>query len=150
MRTCCLLAVALVVLSGCGSDDPATPPPPTEPFALEGAWLYLGPSDKPHTLTVSQATMAYADVDGQWSSSWTVKTYDNGLHHFQVALAAGSGTYLPAAESTSGVYDIAGTFLTVQLGKDAGSYPQLEGAGTCTRMTDGTPVPDCRLYVKMN
>jgi hypothetical protein len=150
MRTCFLFALALVVLSGCGTDDPAAPAAPADPFALVGAWLYLGPSDKPHNLTVSDGAMAYTDVDGQWSSSFTIKAYDNGSHHFQVAFASGAGTYLPAAESTSGIYDIAGTFLTVQLGKDPASYPQLEGPGTCTRPADGTPVPDCRLYVKMN
>jgi hypothetical protein len=142
----CFLFTVTVVLSGCGADDTAAQP---EPFALEGAWLYLGPSDVPHTLSVTPTTMAYADVDGQWSSSFAIKAYDNGAHHFQVAFASGSGAYLPAAQSTSGAYDIGGTLLTVQLGKDV-AYPQLEGPGTCTRPTDGSPVSDCRLYVKMN
>jgi hypothetical protein len=148
MRIGCLFAVTLgMMLSACGGDDTAAPP---EPFELAGAWLYLGPSDVPHHLTISQTTMTYDDVEGHWSSSWTIKAYDNGSNHFQVALAAGSGTYLPVGQSMSGAYDVGGTLLTVQLAKESSSYPQLQGPGTCTGTTDGAPVPDCRLYVKMN
>jgi len=142
-----LFALTLMVLSGCGADDASAPP---EPFALQGSWLYLGPSDVPHTLTVSPSTMAYADVDGQWSSSWTLGAYDNSAHHFQVAFASGSGTYLPVGQSMSGSYDVGGTLLTVQLAQGLASYPQVQGPGTCTSPADGMPVPDCRLYVKMN
>ena len=147
MRIGGLFMVMLVALSGCGANN-TTPQPAA--FDLDGAWLYLGPSDVPHTLTVSQAAMVYADVDGHWSSSWTIKTYDNGAHHFQVAFGSGSGTYLPLGESMSGAYDVSGTFLTVQLAKDLASYPPLQSPGTCTGTADGTPVPDCRLYVKKN
>lgn len=147
MRIGCLFALTLVMLSGCGTNDTTAPP---EPFALQGAWLYLGPSDVPHNLTISQTAMAYADVDGHWSSSWSIKAYDNGLHHFQVAFASGSGAYLPVGESMSGAYDVGDTLLTLQLANDPVSYPQLQGPGTCTSTADGTPVPGCRLYVKMN
>jgi hypothetical protein len=94
--------------------------------------------------------MVYADVDGLWSSSWTIKAYDNGLRHFQVVFGSGSGAYLPVGESMSGSYDVSGTLLTVQLAKDLGAYPPLQSPGTCTSAADGTPVPDCRLYIKKN
>jgi hypothetical protein len=147
MRICCPFAVMLVALSGCGANN--TPAQP-EAFDLEGAWVYLGPSDVPHDLTVGHASMVYADVDGQWSSNWTIKAYDNTAHHFQVVFGSGSGTYLPVGESMSGAYDVTGAFLTVQLAKDLASYPLLQSPGTCTSTADGAPVPDCRLYVKKN
>lgn len=144
MRNCCLLILMPLALSACGTSDPPTPP---EPFDIDGAWLYLGPSDVPHKLTIGQGQMAYADVDGHWSSNWTLKTYDNQARHFQLVFASGAGTYLPVGQSLSGAYEVTGTLLTVQLGKDPASYPPLTGAGTCTG-TDGMPVPECRLYVK--
>jgi len=139
--------VMLVALSGCGSNT-TTPQP--EAFDLLGAWLYLGPSDGPHTLTVEHASMVYADVDGHWSSTWTIKTYDNAAHHFQVVFGSGSGTYLPVGGSMSGAYEVSGALLTVQLANDPASYPQLLSPGSCTSAADGTPVPECRLYVKKN
>jgi len=141
------ILMAVLALSGCSAD---TATPEAEPFEIEGAWLYLGPSDVPHTLTIGPSSMAYADVAGNWSSKWTLKAYDNTLHHFQVAFSSGSGTYLPVGESMSGTYDVGATLLTVQLSKQGGSYPPLQGAGTCTGAADGAPVPDCRLYVKQN
>lgn len=137
----------LLALSGCGANDAPTQP---EAFELEGSWLYLGPSDVPHTLTIDRASMSYADVDGQWSSRWTIKAYDNDKHHFQVVFGSGSGAYLPVGSSMSGAYDVGATLLTVQLSKELASYPPLQGPGTCTSTVDGTPVPDCRLYVKQN
>jgi hypothetical protein len=137
----------LAALSGCGANDTT---PQREPFEIEGAWLYLGPSDVPHTFTIADASMVYADVDGHWSSSWTIESYDNGPHHFEVFFGSGSGTYLPVGEGMSGAYDVSGTLLTVQLAKGLASYPQLQSPGTCTGTADGTPVPDCRLYVKQN
>jgi hypothetical protein len=145
MRNCCLVTVILLALSGCGASDTAPQP---DAFELEGAWLYLGPSDVPHTLKVGNGSMVYADVEGQWSSTWTIKAYDNEAHHFQVTFGSGSGTYLPVGQAMSGVYEVGGTLLTVQLAKDLSAYPQLQGPGTCTGVTDGMPVPDCRLYVK--
>jgi len=152
MRICCLVTmtlVALLALSGCGSDA-VTPAPAPAPFAIDGNWLYLGPSDGPHTLTIGKGSMIYTDVAGNWSSNWTIKAYDNGLHHFQVAFGSGTGTYLPVGASMSGSYDVTGTLLTVQLAKDLTAYPPLQGPGTCTGTADGMPVPECRLYVKQN
>ena len=150
MRVCRLATLMLVALSGCAANDATSPTPPAEAFDLEGAWTYLGPSDVPHTLTVAHASMVYADVDGQWSSTWTIKTHDNALRHFQVVFASGSGAYLPLGESMNGAYDVSGTLLTTQLAKDLTSYPQLQSPGTCTGAADGTPLPDCRLYTKKN
>lgn len=144
MRTACLLTM-LVGLSGCGASDPAPPP---EPFAINGAWLYLGPSDGPHTLTIDSASMVYADVDGHWSSTWNIKAYENASRHFQVGFGSGSGAYLPTGESMSGAYEVSGTLLTLQLGKGLSAYPPLQGPGTCTSNADGMAIPDCRLYVK--
>lgn len=137
----------LAALSGCGTND-TTPEPEPAALDIEGAWTYLGPSDTPHTLTIGHGSMDYAGVDGHWASSWTIKAHDNRLHHFQVVFASGSGTYLPVGDGMSGTYEVDGMFLTVQLAKDLTAYPQLQSPGTCTAMTDGAPVPDCRLYVK--
>jgi hypothetical protein len=142
-----MLAMAMLALLGCGGDT-TTPPP--EALDIEGGWTYLGPSDGPHDLTVGQAAMVYTDVAGQWSSNWTIKAVDNGLHHFQVAFASGSGTYLPVGQSMSGTYELSNTLLTVQLANGLASYPPLESPGSCTRATDGTPIPDCRTYIKKN
>lgn len=146
------IAIAISVLPGCGSDDTPsqTTKPPAPPFALDGAWVYLGPSDAPHILTVSDSAMTYVAVAGDWSSKWSIKDYDNDLHHFQVAFVSGSGTYIPVGTDMSGTYDLNGTVLTVQSAQGHTAYPPLQDAGTCTSATDGTPVPDCRLYIKQN
>lgn len=137
----------MLALPGCGAEDPARQ---TKPFEIDGAWLYLGPSDVPHDLTISQQSMVYTDVAGNWSSTWTIKAYDNDLRHFQVVFGSGTGAYLPHGESMSGAYDVSGTLLTVQLGQDLASYPPLQGAGSCTSPVDGAPIADCRLYIKQN
>ena len=136
MKRCLLhtsVAVVMFALTGCG-DNATTPGPQAmnpNPFDIEGAWLYLGPSDGPHTLTITRTAMAYADVDGKWSSTWSLKTYNNGLQQFQVAFEAGSGTYLPVGQNMSGAYQESGTLLTVQLAAGA-AYPPVQDAGTCT------------------
>lgn len=94
--------------------------------------------------------MVYTDVAGAWSSKWTIMSYDNGSHHFQIAFDSGEGTYLPVGHSMSGTYQLSDTLLTVQLASGLSSYPTLQDAGTCTSETDGTPVTDCRLYIKQN
>jgi len=143
------LAVGLVLvvslLTGCGGDSATTSDP--GPFEAEGKWLYLGPSDIPHTLAITRTSMTYTDVDGAWSSNWTITSYDNQLHHFQVAFETGVGTYLPVGQSMSGAYDKGSSLLTVQLANGS-AYPALQGAGTCTAAAGGMPIPDCRLYVK--
>jgi predicted small lipoprotein YifL len=153
MRTFCLaatIAIALSALAGCGADDTNEKPPATKqaPFEADGAWVYLGPSDVPHILTIGDSTLKYVDVAGAWSSSWTLKAYDNDANHFQATFVSGTGTYLPTGTSLSGTYDLNGTVLTVQTAQGLSSYPPLQAVGTCTSATDGTPVPDCRLYIK--
>ena len=143
-----LLALALAGCGGGGDDDSAPPPEtPKDPFELQGSWLYLGPSDGPHDLKIDSKTVNFVDVDGKWSSTWTLKTYDNAHHQFQMAFVSGTGAYLPMGQSMSGAYEVSGTFLTFQLASGA-SYPPVVGPGTCTSPADGMPVPNCGLYVK--
>jgi hypothetical protein len=138
------LTLALFALTACGESATTADPPP---FEAAGNWLYLGPSDIPHTLTITNTSMKYTDVEGAWSSTWKITTYDNGLHHFQVTLDNGVGAYLPMGQSMSGAYDKGPALLTVQLASGS-SYPALQGVGTCTADASGTPLPNCRLYVK--
>ena len=49
----------------------------------------------------------------------------------------------------SGIYAVSGTFLSVQLVNGSGAYPALVSPGTCTG-TDGAPIADCSVYVKMS
>lgn len=150
MRIHCLAAMILATtpaFSGCGGDTTTAPP---KPFEIEGGWSYLGPSDGAHLLAIGSGSMVYTDNDGKWSSKWTIKAYDNALHHFQVAFDSGTGTYLPVGQTMSGAYDLNGAILTVQLEKGLTSYPPLQSAGSCTNAGDGTPLPDCRVYVKKN
>jgi hypothetical protein len=142
-----IITLAMPAFLGCG-EGTTTPPP--KPLEIEGGWFYLGPSDVPHTLTIGHGTMVYTDMEGKWSSHWTIKAYDNGPHHFQVTFDSGSGMYLPVGQSMSGTYDLSGTLLTVQVANGLSSYPQLQSPGTCTRDTDGAALPDCRLYTKQN
>jgi hypothetical protein len=141
-----LITLAMPAVLGCGGSTT----PPLEALEIEGGWTYLGPSDGPHDLTISDGSMVYTDVAGMWSSRWTIKASDNELHHFQVTFDSGSGTYLPVGQSMSGTYDLRNTLLTVQLANGLASYPQLLSPGTCTAETDGTPIPDCRTYIKQN
>ena len=91
--------------------------------------------------------MVYADIDGQWSSNWTLKTYDNGAHHFQTVFETGTGTYLPVGQNKSGTYDLNAEILTVQLSNGLGSYSPVQSPGSCT-LGGSTLIPDCRIYVK--
>jgi hypothetical protein len=145
-RLATLIAMAMLGLVGCGGSTT----PPRDPFELQGGWIYLGPSDGPHDLTIGDDSMVYTDVAGTWSSAWTIKAYDNELHQFQVTFDSGSGTYLPVGQSMSGAYDLSGALLTVQLANGLASYPPLRSAGSCTSDTDGMPIPECRTYVKQN
>ena len=152
MRISCsatMITLATMTLLGCGG---GTTPAPSEAFELDGTWLYLGPSDGPHTLKISDGKisngkMAYADIDGLWASNWTIKAYDNGLHHFQVVFEAGTGTYLPVGQNMSGTYVLNGEILTVQLANGLGSYSSVQSPGSCTE-GGNTLIPDCRLYMK--
>jgi hypothetical protein len=152
MRTCVLavvMALAMNFMLGCG-EDPATTPAP-KAGELKAAWTYLGPSDGPHDLVITDETMVYTDVAGAWSSSWKIKAVDNALHHFQVTFVfvSGTGTYLPMGASMSGTYELSG-LLTVQLANGLAAYPQLRSPGTCTEAADGTAIPECRTYIKKN
>ena len=149
MKICCLVTMMTmaVTLVGCG-ETTATPPP--KALEIEGDWLFLGPSIEPHDLTIGHESMVYTDVDGKWSSNWAIKASDNALHHFQLTFTRGSGTYLPTGQSLSGTYDLSGTLLTTQTATGLAAYPPLMSPGSCTRDTDGTPIPECRTYIKKN
>jgi hypothetical protein len=143
-----LVTIASASLAGCG--EGGTAPPPT-PLEIEGKWLYLGPApSNGHYLTIGKDSMVYTDVDGKWSSTWTIKATDNALNHFQMVFASGNGTYIPVGPSMSGAYDDTGQILTIQLSNGLASYPPLQNAGTCTDMISGAATPDCRLYIKQN
>ena len=143
-RGAAMVTLAAMALLGCGGD---TTPSQPKAFELDGTWLYLGPSDGPHRLTISNGSMVYADIDGAWSSNWTIKEYDNGLHHFQVVFESGTGTYLPVGQNMSGTYVLNAQILTVQLANGLGSYSPVQSPGSCTEGSS-TLIPDCRIYVK--
>ncbi|HET7544539.1 MAG TPA: hypothetical protein VFK05_31935 [Polyangiaceae bacterium] len=143
------ITMAMLALAGCSSNTAA---PQSEPFELNSSWIYLGPSDVPHDLKIDSASSSasFTDVAGTWASNWTLKSYDNDLHHFQLVFVSGSGSYLPTGDSLSASYELSGTLLTLQFAKGLATYPPLQGAGTCTSATDGMPLPDCKLYIKKN
>ena len=120
-----------------------------EAFELQGTWLYLGPWDRVHTLQISNASMVYADVAGEWSSNWTIQEYDNGLDHFQLVFESATGTYLPTGQEISGTYVLSGAILTVQLANGLGSYPPVQSPGSCTDESS-IRIPDCGLYMNQN
>lgn len=145
MRISCLatlMTVAAMALGGCGGDTTA----PRAAFELDGSWVFLGPGDGPHTLKVSDTSMVYTDLDGKWSSTWSIKQYDNDLDHFQVTFDSGTGTYLPVGQNMTGTYALNSPMLAVQLAASPGSYPPLASPDSCTE-ADSTPIPDCRLYM---
>lgn len=147
MRISCLaIAMTLVTMAlpGCGGD---TSKAPSEDFELQGSWLYLGPWSGEHTLKISNTSMKYASLSGDWSSNWTVKQYDNELHQFQIDLGSGTGMYYPAGRNMSGAYVLENAILTIQLTIDSGSYPVLRSPGSCTE-EGGMLIEDCRLYMK--
>jgi len=123
---------------------------PRDDFELRGSWLFLGPGDVMHTLDISNASIVYSAGDGaDWSSTWAIKDYDNGLQRFQLVFKSGTGSYFPTGQNLSGAYDFTGTILTVQLADGLGSYPALQSVGSCTE--GGTnPIPNCGLYMKQN
>jgi hypothetical protein len=151
-----MVTLATTVLLGCGGTESDGIAPdggradatvPSEPFELEGSWTYLGPWDGEHILTTSSTTLKYTDVNGEWASNWTLKGYDNTLHHFQIVFDSGNGTYSPVGQDFSGTYVLNGAILTVQLTKGLESYPQVKSPDTCIG-EDSNRIPDCRRYVK--
>ena len=128
--------------SGTGGTTTVQP----DAFEIDGTWSYLGPSDMPHSLEISNGAMVYADEAGQWTSNWTITEYDNGLHHFQVVFESGTGTYLPVGQNMSGSYVLNSPILTVQLASGLGSYAPVQSPGSCAE--GSTFIPDCRVYMK--
>ena len=126
-------------------NDTSAPP---EPLDIQGTWVFLGPGDGLHRLKITDQSMIYSDVDGQWSSTWTIKQSDNKLHHFQLVFASGTGTYFPTGQDKSGTYDVTGNELTVQLADGLASYPPMKSPTSCKDGTDN--IPDCSLYYKEN
>lgn len=145
-----MLLLSTMTFAGCEKDNATAQPGgsgQSDPFDLQGDWLYLGPWSGEHTLEIREATMTYAAIDGAWSSNWTIKDYDNGLRRFQMVFESGTGTYFPTGPSLSGTYDLNAAILTVQLSSGLGAYSPLTSAGSCTDSA-GTAIPDCRLYMK--
>ncbi|MBN2197064.1 MAG: hypothetical protein JW751_29940 [Polyangiaceae bacterium] len=120
-----------------------------EAFEVQGTWLYLGPWDGVHTLEISNGSIAYADVAGEWSSSFTITEYDNSLDRFQLVFESGTGTYYPPGPNVSASYVLSGEILTIQLAPDLGSYPLVQSPGSCT--DEGSErIRDCGLYMHRN
>lgn len=154
MRLSCLatlLTLATMGLAGCGENATTTATnhdaSARVPFEIAGKWLFLGPSEGLHNLTITDTSLEYTDVDGKWSSTWNIKSYDNSLHHFQMAFGSGSGTYLPEGQTLSGTYVVDAQIMSLQLASGTASYPSLRSPDSCTE-SDSTPIPDCRLYMK--
>jgi hypothetical protein len=137
------MTLAMMTLLGCGG---GTTTGQSEAFEPQGTWLYLGPWDGEHTLKISNGSMVYAAITGDWSSNWTIKEYDNGLHHFQIVFGSGTGTYSPTGQNLSGAYVLTDAILTVQLASGLGSYPTVQSP-TCL---DGSSnrIRDCGTYMK--
>jgi hypothetical protein len=143
-----MLTLTTLVCMGCGGGtasggDTAVP---SKPLAIEGSWLFLGPTGPGHEITITSKSIKYKGTEADWESIWTIKKYDNELHHFQITFDSGHGDYYPSGANLSGTYDAAETILSVQLAKGLDSYPQLKNPGSCT--DDSDPIPDCKLYMK--
>jgi hypothetical protein len=151
VRISCM-AMAMMTLLGCGGGATTVQPDASaqpDAFELQGTWLYLGPWDVVHTLKISNVSIAYTDVDGQWSSNWTIKDYDNGAHHFQMVFESGTGTYLPTGQDLSGTFVLSGQILTVQLTDGLASYSPVQSPGSCTE-GGVTRISNCGIYMKQN
>jgi hypothetical protein len=132
--------------SGGSSSGGGTTTAQHEAFELRGTWLYLGPGDLMHTLQVSDESMVYKDIAGEWSSNWTIKGYDNSLHRFQLIFESGTGTYYPVGENISGTYVVNSAILTAQLANGLGSYPPMQNPESCTD-ENSNRIADCGLYM---
>jgi hypothetical protein len=152
MKISCLataITLATMTLLGCREGTTTVQPDASvrpDAFEPQGTWLYLGPWDGEHWLKISNASVVYTAVDGTWSSNWTIKDYDNGLHHFQLVFESGTGTYSPTGQNLSGTYVLSGTILTVQVADGLGLYSPVTSPGSC--MMDGGPdrIPNCGIY----
>jgi len=155
MRIICLvttITLATVTLLGCHGGATTVQHDASaqhDAFEIQGKWLYLGPGDAVHTLTISDVSIVYTAVDGTWSSNWTIKDYDNGLDHFQLVFESGTGMYSPTGQNISATYDLNGAVLTMQLADGLGSYLPVTSPGSCTE-GGSTRIPNCGLYMNDN
>jgi hypothetical protein len=152
-----MLTLTTMVCLGCGGgtssggDSPdsglADTTVPSKPLAIEGAWLFLGPTGPGHEITITSKSIKYKGTETDWESIWTIKKYDNDLHHFQLVFDSGHGTAYPSGESFSGTFSATEMILSIQLAKGLDSYPELKNSESCTDGSDS--IPDCKLYMKM-
>jgi len=151
------ITLIAITVSGCSGSSTKAQPDASVPadasatrddFELQGSWLFLGPGDVMHSVVISNSSAVYTGNDGDWSSTWSIKDYDNDLQRFQLTFKSGTGSYYPTGQNLSGTYDLSG-ILTVQLADGLGSYLTLQSPGSCT--VSGTqPIPNCALYMKQN
>jgi len=145
-----MMTLATMTLLGCGGDTTtAQPDASVQPFELQGTWVYLGPWDGEHSLKFSNGSMAYTAIGADWSSNWTIKDYDNGLHRFQMVFESGTGTYSPTGQNLSGTYVLSDPILTVQLANGLGAYLPVQSPGSCTD-GDSNRITNCGIYMKQN
>ena len=147
MPTHCLvmaMILSTLTLPGCGGGTNTTP---SDAFELQGSWLYLGPWDGEHTLKISDGSILFAALAGEWSSNWTIQDHDNGLHHFQLVFKSGTGTYSPVGQDLSETYVLNSGILTVQLADGKGAYAPVRSPGSCTE-GGATPIRNCGIYMK--
>jgi len=157
-----LLALVTMSFPGCGESETAAPgktssdaggsggQTTTEPplnVEIEGSWLYLGPWDGPHTLEITRQSVEYADIGGEWSSSWTLREYDSESHHFELVYKTGTGDYSPTGQGLSATYVLKDGILTLQLREGLGAFQPVESPGSCTAV-DSELIPDCKIYMR--
>lgn len=118
-----------------------------EHFEIEGSWLYLGPWDGPHTLEITSESVQYADTDNGWSSTWSIKEYDNGLHRFELVFKTGEGEFSPSGQNLSATYVLNNGILTVQLADGLEAFQPVESPGSCTT-EESDLIPDCKIYMQ--
>ncbi len=137
-----MLALTVTICSGCGGGTEDA-----EPFAIEGDWLFLGPTGPGHEIAFSGKSLKYKGTEADWESNWTIKKYDNEQHQFQMEYDSGHGEAYPSGDSFSVTYEPSDIILSVQLAEGLDSYPELRNAESCTE-SDAKPIPDCKLYMK--
>ena len=153
-----MFTLTTLVSLGCTNSDGASPDSspdlgradaaaPSKPFAIEGLWLFLGPTGPGHEITISSKSMTYKATETDWESNWTLKQYDNELHNFQLVFESGHGSAYPTGESFSGTYEVTDIILSIQLAKGLDAYTPLKNPDSC--MNDSNPIADCKRYMKM-
>lgn len=128
-----------------GSDEPGAN---CEDFELSGSWLYLGPWDGEHTLSISSQSLEYADINQGWKASFGLKTCDNDLDRFEIVFGSGDGEYSPVGEEFSGTYVLQDAILTLQLKQGLNNFVPVQSPGSCTAEPGGEAIPDCKLYMR--